>query len=183
MAEIAIRVSDRALRATGIVVGGIVLASAFLYLWSSGVFVPKYQLRVYLPELSGLAVHTQVRLDGVPVGSVTAIKLAGESASPERRVELVLRVDKRYQDAIRSDAVASTAADSLLGARYVSIRRGFKGSVINSDGEIQFLPAPEISYKDVLKAVERTVNCSQADKNSSENKAQVPPETPAKTDR
>jgi ABC-type transporter Mla subunit MlaD len=183
MAEITIRVSDRALRTTVIVVGGIVLASVFLYLWSSGAFVPKYRLRVYLPELSGMGVHTQVRLDGVLVGSVTAVKLAGESATPERRVELVLRVDKRYEDAIRSDAVASTAADGILGASYVSIRRGFNGSVISADGELQFVSAPEISFKEVLKAVEKTVDCSQTDKNSTENKTQLPLESSTKTGR
>ncbi|MGH9684507.1 MAG: MlaD family protein [Candidatus Acidiferrales bacterium] len=182
MAEITIRVSDKAVRITGIVVGGIVLASVFFYLWASGVFVPKYRLRVYVPELSGLRVRTQVELDGVQVGSVTAIKVAGESASPERRIELDLRVDKRYQDAIRSDSVATAVSEGLLGDRYLNILRGFKGSVISSDGEVQFLPTQEISFKDVLRSVEKMVDCPQAEKSSTEDKTQAPQETPAKSD-
>src|SRR6202050_2765996 len=105
MAEITIRVSRSALRVAGLLVAGIVLALVFFSLWSWGVFVPKYQLRVYVPEMTGLDAHTQVRLDGILVGSVSAIKLASESTTPERSVELVLDVDGRYQNAIRSDSV------------------------------------------------------------------------------
>lgn len=180
MAEITIRVSDRALRTAGFAVSGIVLALVFFSLWSWGVFVPKYYLRVYVQEMAGLDVHTQVRLDGISVGSVSVIKLASESTSPERSVELVLRVDRRYQDAIRSDSVATTVADGLLGPRYVSIRRGFMGSAIGPGGEIQFAPAPEISFKDVINSVEKTVDCSQVQKNSVQNKTPSHPQAPTK---
>jgi ABC-type transporter Mla subunit MlaD len=177
MAEITIRVSDRMLRIVAI--SGMVIAAVAL-LWSSGVFVPKYRLRVYVPQASGLGVHTEVRINGVLVGSVNAIKLAGESGSPERAVELDLRVDKRYQDAIRSDSVATSAPDGILGARYLSIRRGYKGIVLAPDGEIPFVAAQEMSFTDILKSVERTVNCSQLEKASLENKNQVLPSTPSK---
>lgn len=113
--------------------------------------------------MTGLDAHTQVRLDGILVGSVSAIKLASEATSPERNVELVLRID-RYQDAIRSDSVATIVADGLLGPRYVSIRRGFKGSAIVPNGEIQFVPAQEVSFKEVIDSVAKTVNCSQVQK-------------------
>jgi ABC-type transporter Mla subunit MlaD len=178
MAEITIRVSRSALKVAGFVVAGIVLALVFFTLWSWGVFVPKYQLRGYVPEMTGLDAHTQVRLDGILVGSVSAIKLASESTSPERSVELVLRID-RYQDAIRSDSVATIVADGLLGPRYVSIRRGFKGSAIGPNGEIQFVPAQEVSFKDVIDSVAKTVNCSQGQKNSAEDKTPSRPPVPA----
>jgi ABC-type transporter Mla subunit MlaD len=40
-------------------------------------------------EASGLPVNAPVQIAGIQVGSVSAIKLAKESASPERRIELV----------------------------------------------------------------------------------------------
>jgi ABC-type transporter Mla subunit MlaD len=91
-----------------------------------------------------------------------------------------LGVDRRYQDAIRSDSVATIVADGLFGPPYVSIRRGFKGSAIGPNGEIQFVPAQEVSFKDVINSVEKTVNCLQVQKNSAENKAPSRPPASAK---
>ena len=55
MAEIAIRVPNRELRAARFVVGAIVLGLVFSSLWSWGVFVPKYRLRAYVRDgLRGL---------------------------------------------------------------------------------------------------------------------------------
>src|ERR1700747_1149406 len=90
MAEVTIRISDRTLRVARILFGGALLVGVFYYLWSSGIFIPKYQLSVYVPDASGLTVHAPVRLDGIQVGSVSAIKLAGASASRSRRIELVV---------------------------------------------------------------------------------------------
>jgi ABC-type transporter Mla subunit MlaD len=183
VAEITIRVSDRALRITGIFLCVTVLVWVFFYFWTSGVFVPKYRLRVYVPEVSGLGVQAQVKIDGVQVGSVEAIKLAGGTASPERRIELVLRLDRRYQDAIRSDSVAMVMTEGLLGNRYVNIHRGFRGSAISPDGEIPSMPTQEWTFKDFITSVGKTADCLQAEKNSAESKTQVPRDTPSKPRR
>jgi len=121
MAEITIRISDKALRIVGVLLSLAVLVWVFFGLWSSGFFLPKYQLSVYVPEASGVTVHAPVRLDGVDVGSVSAIRLAGESAGPQRRIELVLRVNKADQGVIRSDSSATLVTEGLLGNRYVNI--------------------------------------------------------------
>jgi phospholipid/cholesterol/gamma-HCH transport system substrate-binding protein len=176
MAEIIIRISDRAQKIAAILFVGIVLVSTFFYLWSSGVFEPKYQLRVYVPEASDLAVHGPVRVNGVRVGSVRAIKPAEESASPERRIELVLRIDKRYQSEIRSDSSATIVPESPLGGHYLSISRGFHGNVVDSDGEVRFTPVREMS----LDSMKGMLDCLQTLKNSADNKSQAPPPPPSK---
>ena len=175
MAEIVIRISDRAQRIAAILFAGIVLVSVLLYLRSSGVFEPKYQLRVYVPEASDLAVDGPVRVNGVRVGSVRAIKPAEESASPDRRIELVLRIDKRYQSEIRSDSSATIVADGL-GGHYLSISRGFHGSVIDSDGEVRFTPVRQMS----LDSMKGMLDCLQTLKNSADNKSQAPQPVPSK---
>jgi phospholipid/cholesterol/gamma-HCH transport system substrate-binding protein len=179
MAEITIRVSGKVLRITGILLGAAVLVCLFFYLWSSGIFVPKYRLSTYFPEASGVMVRSSVELDGVQVGSVSEIKLAAESASPERRIELVLSVYKRYQDAIRSDSEATLVTEGLLGDRYVSIRRGYSGSVIAPGGEIPSVPV--LALPNATSFLEKTLGCLQTAKNPTENKAQVPPESTSKT--
>lgn len=183
MAEITIRISDRVLRIAGILLGGISLASVLLFLWSSGLFVPKYRLRVYVPEVAGLGVHAPVRLDGIEVGTVNAIKLAEASANPEQRILLVLQVDKRYQEAIRSDSTATVTTEGLLGNRYVSIHRGFSGTVIKPDGEIPGVTTQTLTIKDILNSIAKKVDCLESQKSSTEDKTQVPGETRSKPQR
>src|ERR1700722_6402602 len=183
MAEITIRVSDRSLRVSALVVGVIIIATVFLHFWAPGVFAPKYRLRVYVPDVSGLDAHTQVRLDGMPIGSVSAIKLVARPDSPERKLEVDLRIYKRYQDAIRSDSVATTLPDGLLGPRFVSIRGGSKGTVVPPDGEIPFVAAQEISFTDMLKSGSKLANCLHDEKTSTEAPKQVPPELASKPHR
>ena len=180
MAEITIRISDKALRTVGIVLAAGVLVWVFSYLWASGTFTPKYPLLVYVPEVSGLGVGSEVKLDGLPVGSVVAIKLAEGSASPERRIQLILRISKRYQDAIRTDSVATVTSEGLLGNRYVAIHRGFKGTVINPDGEIPAVPTREWTFKQLSSSLEKMADCLQVEKHSTGSKTQVTPETPSK---
>ena len=50
MAEITIRISDQAQKIAAGLVLGIALLAIALGVWSSGVFVPKYRLRVYVPQ-------------------------------------------------------------------------------------------------------------------------------------
>jgi ABC-type transporter Mla subunit MlaD len=180
MAEITIRISDRTLRIVGILLAAGVLVWVSSYLWASGIFVPKYQLFVYVPEVSGLFVNSRVKLNGVPVGSVAAIKLAEGSASPERRIQLSLRIDTRYQDAIRTDSVASVTSEftseGLLGAPYVGIQRGFRGTVISPNGEIPSGPTRELTLKGLADSLGKMLDCLQA-----ENKTQVTPAAPSKT--
>jgi ABC-type transporter Mla subunit MlaD len=166
MAEVTIRVSDRTLRTVGILFAGIVLASVLLYLGSSGAFVPKYDLRIYIPEVSGLSVHAPVRVNGIQVGSVGAIKLAEESATPERKIELVLRVDKRYQTAIRTDSFATISYEGILGSPYITIRRGFHGSVIDAGGEVRFTPARELTFANTVDSIKNMMDCLQSGKDS-----------------
>jgi phospholipid/cholesterol/gamma-HCH transport system substrate-binding protein len=159
MAEITIRVSDRALRITGIVLGGTVLVWVFFYLWSSDVFVPKYRLRMYVPEVAGITIGAPIRLDGIEIGAVDKVRLAQVSASPERGIELVLRVEKRYQNEIRTDSNATLTTADMLGDRYVSIRRGFGGTPIVPDGEITVVPSDQLKLTDVINSFAKKVDC------------------------
>jgi|ERR1700722_4179121 ABC-type transporter Mla subunit MlaD len=183
MAEITIRVSDRALRVSALVVSVIIIVIVFFHFWAPGVFTPKYRLRVYVPEVSGLDDHTQVRLNGMLIGSVSGIKLNARPDSSERKMELDLRVDKQYQDAIRSDSIATTLPDGLLGPRFVSIRGGFKGTVIPPDGEIPFAAEQEISFADVLKSLQKKTDCSHDEKSSTEDGKQLTPAVAGKPHR
>ena len=149
MAEITIRISDKALKIALALLAAVILLWGFSALWSSGVFRPKYQIHIFIPDSQGVQVGASVRLDGMPVGSVSAVGLAGKSADANRRIEVSLRIEKRFKDLIRDDSTAALLSDGLLGDRYVSIHRGFSGPPIQSGGELRVVPVQEMTLTDL----------------------------------
>jgi phospholipid/cholesterol/gamma-HCH transport system substrate-binding protein len=119
-----------------VLAGLFLLAIAIFYVTGAGFIGPKYRLYTYLPEVEGLQVGAPVRLDGVEIGNVDAIELTPHPSDPDHNIKLTLRIDKRFQDKIRTDSAASLITEGLLGNRYVTIKRGLTGAVIPANGEV-----------------------------------------------
>src|SRR5499427_8592230 len=122
-----------------VLVGLLVLAVAIFYVTGAGVFGPKYHLRTFLPEVSGLATGAPVRLDGVEIGNVDRIALAprehGKPPDRLRNIEIGMKLDRKYQNDVLTDSTAMLVTEGLLGNRYVNIQRGFTGVPLK-DGQI-----------------------------------------------
>lgn len=88
-----------------------------------GFFTSQYRLAAYFPEAQGLQAGAAVQLAGVPVGSVSDIRLSPYK-DPKRAVLVVMRIGRRYEPDIRSDSVASIETAGLLGEGFVNITRG-----------------------------------------------------------
>src|SRR5271157_3152807 len=129
-----------------VIVGLVVLAVAIFYVTGAGFLGPKYRIRTYLPEVSGLAPGAPVKLDGVVIGNVDDIQLVprnnGKPPDPMHNIMVDMRLDKKFQDEILTDSTASLVTEGLLGNRYVNIQRGFTGTPIQ-DG--QTVPAGEVT--------------------------------------
>jgi phospholipid/cholesterol/gamma-HCH transport system substrate-binding protein len=144
-------------------VGLFVLAAlAFLvvvifYVTGPSALGPKYRLHAYLPEVDGLTVGAPVRLDGVEVGNVERIDVAvpkpGEVITKERSIRVDMRIQKSFQDYIRSDSSAGLITEGLLGNRYVEIDRGFVGRQLENEEEI-----PGREEKALKAVVERSAD-------------------------
>ena len=143
-----------------VLAGVFILAVAIFYVTGAGILGPKYRLRTYLPEVSGLAVGAPVRLDGVEIGNVDAIGVTprqpGVPFDRRRSIALVLRIDRHYQDDIRSDSAASLITEGLLGNRYVNIERGAFGAVLKDGGEV-----PGREEKAIKAIVERGADLAE----------------------
>jgi phospholipid/cholesterol/gamma-HCH transport system substrate-binding protein len=124
-----------------VLVGLAILASGIFYVTSGTGLGPKYRLRTYLPEASLLSNGAPVRLDGVEVGNVEAIRLAPRgpdlARDKNRNIEVVMRVSKTYQNDILTDSIASLVSEGLLGNRYVEITRGFTGTPLKDNDELK----------------------------------------------
>lgn len=95
----------------------------------------KYQLRLFVAAAQDPHVGAPVRLDGIPVGSVISVELAPNSADSSRRIEIVLRIEKQFQNLIREDSSATLMTESLLGGKVVNIQPGFAGPPVSAGGE------------------------------------------------
>jgi phospholipid/cholesterol/gamma-HCH transport system substrate-binding protein len=119
-----------------VLAGLFILALGTFYVTGAGILGPKYRLITYLPEVEGLETGAPVRLDGVAIGNVQSIGLTAQPQDAAHNITLVLRIDKKYQNNIRTDSMATLITEGLLGNRYVTISRGLTGSVIPPNGTV-----------------------------------------------
>jgi len=140
-----------------VLVGLLILAVAIFYVTGAGFLGPKYRLKTFLPEVSGLAVGAPVRLDGVEIGNVEKIRLVPREVGkpPDRmhNIEVDIRLDKRYQGDVLTDSTASLVTEGLLGNRYVNVQRGYTGVALK---EGQSIPGTE--EKAIKEVVERSAD-------------------------
>lgn len=129
-----------------VLIGLIVIALGIFYVTgSAGFWVPRYTIKTYLPEVNDLDTGAPVTLDGVNVGNVQSIALTPHPVDKAHNITVVMRLQRSFQDAIRTDSTASLLTQGVLGTRYVVISRGVTGSVIPSGGAVTGVEVPEIS--------------------------------------
>lgn len=140
-----------------VLVGLLILAVGIFYVTGAGFLGPKYRLKTLLPEVQGLAGGAPVRLDGVEIGNVESIRIVPRDASkpPDKfhNIEVVMRLDKKYQGDVLTDSTLSLVTEGLLGNRYVNIERGYTGVPLK-DG--QYVPGTE--EKAIKEVVERSAD-------------------------
>jgi phospholipid/cholesterol/gamma-HCH transport system substrate-binding protein len=123
-------------------VGIFVLAGLFIamiavfYVTGAGFLGPKYRLITRLPSVENLKTGAAVDLDGIQIGNVDSISLTPHPKDRAQSVTIVMRVDKRYQDQIRTDSAARLVTQGLLGDGYITISRGVTGAAIPPNGEV-----------------------------------------------
>jgi len=139
-----------------VLVALVVIAVGIFYVTGAGFLGPKYRLRTFFPEVAGVSNGAPVRLDGVDIGNVESIRLAPHAAGrvPDktRNIEVVMRLDRRYQNDILTDSTASLVTEGLLGNRYVNITRGFTGVPVKEDQEVS--GTAEKSLSDVMASMQ-----------------------------
>jgi phospholipid/cholesterol/gamma-HCH transport system substrate-binding protein len=124
----------------------IVVALGIFYVTGRrNVWVSKYNLKTYLPEAEDLQQGAPVALAGVPIGNVETVTLTPHPESKHQDVTVLMRIDSKYRDEIRTDSTASLVTEGLLGNRYVEITRGVTGTPIPPGGVVPGSLVPEIS--------------------------------------
>lgn len=130
----------------------ILVVATFFVSGQIGFVTRKYTLRAYFPSAEGLRPGSQVSLAGIPAGSIKDVRLS-DSRDPNRAVEIVLSIQRKFQREIRADSVANETTAGLLGETFIDISRGTPGQPELEDGsEIKTLQEADI------KLIEKNVN-------------------------
>ena len=114
----------------------IVFVLVFLLTSSRGLFQQNEPLYTYMEDASGMSPGTPVRLNGITIGFLEALRLTG-SRDPRRAVQFELLVKGRYLQDIPVDSVAAIAAANLLGDKFVNITRGQDQRTVQAGSELR----------------------------------------------
>jgi phospholipid/cholesterol/gamma-HCH transport system substrate-binding protein len=88
---------------------------------TGGVLTRKIILRSYFDNAGGLREGAPVRLQGVDIGNVTGIRVVSD---PNRRltpVEVILKVNTKFQANLRKDSLTTLSTAGVLGETYIDI--------------------------------------------------------------
>lgn len=110
-------------------IGSVVLLAILLFMGfvlsigrRSALFEERYSLWTSFSSTEGLAVGSPVRLAGVTVGNVTRISFGRDPR--DRRITITLSVERRVQERIREDSLASIGTIGLVGDKVLEVTVG-----------------------------------------------------------
>lgn len=115
----------------------IVVVAVFLsYNANNGLpFVPTYDIKVVLPEGSGLQPANQVRIAGTRVGIVGSLKPVENPHTGRVTAVANLKLEKKVQP-LPADTKAIVLSVSAIGLKYLELEKGTSSRTIKAGGEI-----------------------------------------------
>lgn len=126
----------------------------FLISGTTGFFTRSMYLRAYFDNAGGIRVGSPVRLEGVDVGNVSAVRVV-----PARRpfpVELTLKVNVKLAADVRKDSTVAISTEGVLGGSFIDIdTTQSKGAVAQNNEELPIKDRPDIM--DVVRASQSTL--------------------------
>ncbi|HWE50569.1 MAG TPA: MlaD family protein [Bryobacteraceae bacterium] len=129
-------------RTGGVIAAAAVLTLVLIYLLFGGgadLFAQRTTLTTYLPDATGVAPSSEVRLSGIVIGKVDKVEFSG-LLDPQRAVRVGLRVSKRYLKNIPEDSQTDVDSDNIVGYAFIGITEGKSAVPVGEDGVLQSEP-------------------------------------------
>ena len=155
--------SQKQLKWSQLKVGATVLASSvtlgiliLLMSGTGGFLTPKLTLKSYFDNAGGLREGAPVRLQGVDIGNVSAIKVVADPARRLTPVEITFRVNSKFRHNLRKDSVTLLTTAGVLGETYIDIDSAQAvGSEVQQGDVLHTRDTPQI--EDVVRASQSTL--------------------------
>jgi len=108
-----------------IVLVSVVILTTLLFLMTStsgmGFFSRKLTVTTYFENSAGLKVGAAVNLEGVTIGTVKTITVVTAAERKLTPVQVVMKLDSKYQSSLHSDSMAALTTVGVLGDTVVNI--------------------------------------------------------------
>ncbi len=119
-----------------VIVASLTLAFLlFLMSGTGGFFTKRITLVSYFDNASGLRVGAPVRLSGVDIGNVAAIRVVPDKDKQITPVQVVMKVSTKYNFDLRRDSVTSLETAGVLGETYLDIDSSQAIGPVVKDGD------------------------------------------------
>jgi phospholipid/cholesterol/gamma-HCH transport system substrate-binding protein len=143
-----------------IVLVSVVILTTLLFLMTSssglGFFSRKLTVTTYFENSAGLKVGAAVNLEGVTIGTVKSIIVTTAAERKLTPVQVVMKLDSKYQTSLHSDSTAALTTVGVLGDTVVDINsQTATGPELRDGDELKTLETPSI--QDVVKASQGTI--------------------------
>lgn len=102
---------------------------------TGGFFSQRITLVSFFDNASGLRVGAPVRLNGVDIGNVAAIRVVPDKDKQLTPVEVVMKVSTKYGFNLRRDSVTSLDTAGVLGETYLDIDSAQAVGPVARDGD------------------------------------------------
>jgi len=96
-------------------------------------FEARYMIHADFTEVGGLADGATVRLAGVQIGRVSAVRLPSQ---PGGKVRVDLNISRQFSDRIRKNSVARIDTQGLLGDKIIEITVGTADAPVVAAGDV-----------------------------------------------
>ncbi|MGI4827966.1 MAG: MlaD family protein [Janthinobacterium lividum] len=133
-----------------LVLVSLVLLIIFLFVMTSGTgmatFEKKLTAVVYVDNSEGIKVGAPVTLEGVPVGEVKIVRLAGEPARRLTPVQIVMKLNPAFQDKLHTDTTASLSTTGVIGDTVIELdSEAAHGPELQDGNELKSTELPSIA--------------------------------------
>ena len=134
----------------------------FLLTGGGDIFTQNATLKTFMDDSAAMAPKSQVRLNGILIGSIDKIDFTG-SKDPGRIVIVEMKIRKEYLRQIPDDSETTISASNLLGDKFINITKGKSPNPVKDGGELKAKDTkdiPELINRagDLLGALQVTLN-------------------------
>lgn len=137
-----------------VIISSVALSILIFLMSGKGGFSTKVTLITYFADAEGLRNGQPVDLQGVPIGNVQSVRVNPDR--PNEPVEVVMRINRKFQPLIRDDAIASILTAGVLGEAFVNIEgRQTKGAPVKDGAILPSTNAPGL--QEVVKSSQGTL--------------------------